>query len=217
MKLLEIQDLVRVFVGDSTFTIIDNSNTTYRGLDITNLIYRKLCVLIKWGELIRIDESIITVSGQASYKWIMSPVFADILSLELQTKDKYRVIPSVQNQLDWNHFSNEEIGIPSVYRRDSTDAQTQISFAPTPVMAGKIVRITGVIEPEKLINGTSKTVFTTDTANYALSYMIAAERAFKQNLMDEASGLIQKTSELLTALTGKEITPQGIDSRSQNA
>ena len=213
--LSSIQDSVRVLVRDTTYTITDNINKKHMGLKTTNQVYRKLCNLYKWPELSRKDTSISTTSGVSNYSWPISPLFVDIVSVEMKNSNNsnhYEIIPNVINDLDWNYFSKQSNNFPSVYRFEGSATEKQIAFAPTPD-TNNTIRITGIIEPQELVSGDSTTIFSASVIDDVFEFLIAAERSFKQNLTDNAMNQIQRASSLLTKYAGKEITPQEIDTR----
>lgn len=235
-SLSDIQNQVRVYVRDSTFTIVNNDNPKHRGLDMSNQVYRKLANIYKWPELSRTDTTTSTFPGKSIYRFPTSPKYQDIYSVEILNDDgNYELITPVITELDWDYFSRQRNNFPSVYRIQSSIqektiygtvsygepiiytptidvVEKQIAFAPTPSM-NRPIRIRGLIEPSDFIDGSSVTVFTSSTTDDVLEFLISAERVFKQNMFEDAVNLVQRASSLLKTLTGREIPPEEIDPR----
>ena len=235
-SLSDIQNQVRVYVRDSTFTIVNNDNSKHRGLDMSNQVYRKLANIYKWPEFSRVDTSLTTTPGVSSYRFPTTSKFQDVYSIEILNDDgNYELITPVITELDWDYFSRQRNNFPSVYRTQSVVQEKtiygtvsygsptiyntsveqvvkQIAFAPNPSMA-KTVRIRGLIEPTEFVDGDSLTSFSSNTTDDVLEFLIAAERVFKQNMFEDAINLVQRASSLLKTLTGREIPPEEIDPR----
>ena len=86
-SLSDIQNQVRVYVRDSTFTIVNNDNPKHRGLDMSNQVYRKLANIYKWPEFSRVDTSLTTTPGVSSYRFPTTSKFQDVYSIEILNDD----------------------------------------------------------------------------------------------------------------------------------
>lgn len=214
MKTLsDIQDKVRIYTNDSRLTLTDNTTDRNRGLDISNETYLRLTSIYDWPEFNRIDESLSTTAGIASYNWPSSPRFMNILNIEvLNESGSYEIVPQSMSELDWSAFSSMDNGFPRLYRYESVGEQKKITFAPTPSINNSI-RIRGVIEPTEFINGDSETIFYNKIADNVLEYLIAAAIFFKRGVDDKALNRLRQASSLLRNLTGKEIMPDELDPR----
>lgn len=214
-SLSSIQDQVRVYSNDSVLVITDNSTDKNKGLNIANEVYLRLSTVYNWPEFVRIDETINTESGTPSYNYPSSPSFSNILNIEmLNEKNKYEIIPRVKDELDWSFFSSKTQSFPSVYRLNSSGSQKQIEFAPSPNISKKI-RIRGVVEPAKFVNGDSETIFSSEIADNVLEFLIAAAFLFKRRNFDLAQVRLRQGSSLLKNYTGKEIPEQELDPRAK--
>jgi hypothetical protein len=211
--LTDIQTQVRVYINDSQFILTDNTSDKNKGLNISNEVYLRLSTIYSWPEFVRTDTSITTLSGTSSYDWPTTPKFSNILNIELKNEfDEFEIVPKVENELDWNYFSRSMLNFPSVYRFESVGSQKKITFAPTPLLA-KSVKIRGVVEPDKFVNGDSVTIFDSEVADNVLEYLIAASILFKRNFTDRALIRLRQGSSLLNNYTGKEFTPEELDPR----
>jgi hypothetical protein len=230
MKILsDIQSQVRVYASDSTLVLTDNTDEKIQGLNISNRVYRKLCLISSWPELTIINEDIDTVAGQSNYdfnikygaikygeaKYGAIERFVNITSVEVENQSgDYVIIPQVKSELDWSFFSKKTNVMPSVYQKRSFNNSYSILLAPTPKFSSSL-KIKGIIEPVFFTSGSSSTIFFSSIMDDALEYMIAAEILFSDGDERTALSLIKKASNLISGYLGKEIPPDEIDPRVQ--
>lgn len=227
--LTDIQSQVRVYASDSTLVLTDNTDTKVQGLNISNRIYRKLCNLNHWPEIMVINEDLSTVPGQQGYdfgvkygtfkygqaKYGSIEKFINVTSIEIKNEfGVYEVIPAVKSELDWSHFSSMDNSFPSVYQIRSVNGNYTVLLAPIPQYATTL-KIKGIIEPTFFTSGSSTTVFFSSLLDDALEYLIASEILFTDGDERGATVLIQKASSLISKYAGREITAKEIDPRAE--
>jgi hypothetical protein len=212
--LTQVQTLTRALLGDEDIDL-----TTTANLAVVNSVYRQLVRLHQWPEWYREYTTLSTTAGTEAYTWPTDPVFFDTLSIEVQdwTDDmEYKTIPAAKSTTEWNRARRWENGFPYLYRRIYTTSE-QLQFAPTPLEGSSTIRITGISEPnaanttgKALTAGADTTLFNTDGADEILAVMIAALYADKREFPSRAQRLLSSAALSLSAITGREITPEEI-------
>lgn len=204
-----LQTKVRWEARDQEFSLTDAT-----GLVVVNAAYRRLASLVHWPELHRTDTSATTTANQEAVTW-PSVSFIDVTSVELQNPDddlNYRFIPPATTELEWSIARAKEAGFPEMYKRLHDGTQNVMLLAPAPCVA-LTVRISGQIEPAEVTAAAATTVFISTTPDDVLSYLIAADVADKRGQPNRAQALYGKAAEVLSALSGQEITPAELKAR----
>lgn len=206
--LSSIQVLARYESRDQSLDL-----TTTEGLAVANMLYRRIVLLVDWTELIRTDTSLSTTAGTSSYTWPSTNVYMDVKAIEIQDSEdenKYKVIAPVRTELDWSIQREKENSFPLVYRRHHNGTNNVVEFAPTPNIGSLTVRIIGKIEPTAFTSASSTTLFLNNSADEALALLIASDVADKRNQTTRSEQLLRRASEILSSLSGKDITPSEI-------
>jgi hypothetical protein len=205
----QLQDRVRWESRDTNFSLTDTT-----GLSITNSIYRRLAAIIPWPELNRADISASTTANQEAVTW-PSVKFIDVTSIEMQDPNddlNYKEIPPVRTEVDWSVLRAREPGFPEAYKRFHDGTQNVVLFAPAPDTASLTIRISGQIEPTEVTAAASTTIFIDQTADDILAFLISADIAAKRNQGGRAAELSRRAAELLSVISGREVTPAEISS-----
>lgn len=205
-----IQTKVRWEIRDEAYDLTDTT-----GLAVFNMIYRRLASFLPWPELLRSDTSLTTTSGTEDYTWPSSPIFIDVLSVEIQNPEadmRYCTIAPVQTFSEMTVERGKKKDFPLVYMRAHDGSNHVLRLAPTPDTSSLTVRITGIIEPTEVTSGTDTTIFLNRSSDDVLSLLIAADVSSKRGMEDRSQMLILRASELLSVLSGKEITPYELKS-----
>lgn len=208
-----IQTKVRWESRDSSFSLTDTN-----GLSLTNTIYRRLAAIIPWPELHRTDTSAATALNTEAVTW-PSVKFIDVTQIEMQDpsdSSDYKTIVPARTELEWSLEREKTATFPTMYKRGNDGTQNVIQFAPAPTAAALSIRITGQIEPTEVTAGASETVFISQTPDDALAYLIAADVADKRNQPQRSQALVRKAAELLSAVSGREITPAELKSDTES-
>lgn len=209
-----IQTRVRWLARDQNFSLIDAT-----GLQILNYMYRRIAAVIPWPELNREDTSASTTANQEAVTW-PSVKFIDVTQLGMKDPDdnlRYHEIVPVRTEVEFTSLRGEEPSFPEVYKRTHDGTQNVVKFAPAPKTGSLTIRITGQIEPTSLVTSSSTTVFVGTVPDDALAYMIAADIMDKRDQGDRANKLLSVAGELLSSISGKEITPAELKSEPRDA
>ena len=196
--------------------------TTGVNLGALNRIYRSLCLALPWPELRRLDTSLATTTTagvvDATYNWPKKPLFNNVLRLQIQDGDdlnRYKDIPTPVDELVWEQMEGKKPqGVPSLHQLFSnSDEVTKVEFRPAPKFTGKTLRITGIIEPDKLVNQEDQTVFRFASADDALVYMVAADLLDVDGFPEFADKQMNKAGQLLGQIFGRDIAPVELPTR----
>lgn len=190
------------------------SLTTDENLPVFNRNYRGLAAELPWPELRRRDTSIATTAGTAPYDMPLrnSIVFLDLKIVEIQDgddEDKYKKISPAPSELAFSLAAVEpNAGVPKYYILDNDGDVDQIRFAPSPKYA-KTVRLTGIVEPEPLVDGDGVTAFRQRAADDALEHIVAADLFSQAGISGGARSAAQlvKAQQILGRLFGIDAVP----------
>jgi len=212
MKTLsEIQTLARIYARNQN---LDLTTSGSNGLATANLVYRQLASMLPWPELRRVDTSLVTVADQEEYDWLDTSVatYQNVVTLELQdgdNNDKYEIITLSPDEVTWNESGHKTAqAIPDHYVMFSTNILNRIAFRPVPKYA-KTIKITGIIEPEELLEGNSKVAFTTKSAGDALAFMIASTWLNINGKQDLGQQTFQQAVAILRTLFDDDVISTG--------
>ena len=189
------------------------SLTTETELAVFNRIYRGLAAELPWPELRRRDTSLTSTAATAAYDMPSraSIVFLDLKLVEIQDgddEDKYKVVPPAISELKLNIADQKpDLNVPDYYVLDNDDVDDQIRFAPSPKYTSKIIRLTGIVEPDPLIDGDDATVFRQRTADDALEHLVAADFYMQGGLFTLGQAQLAAAQQVLSRLFGKEAVP----------
>jgi len=205
---------VQWLARDSAFSLTDTT-----GLQITNYVYRRLAAIIPWAEFNRTDTSASTTANQEAVTW-PSVKFIDVTQVEIQDPSdnlNYHEIVPVRTEVEFSELRREQPSFPETYKRSHDGTQNIVQFAPAPDTGSLTVRITGQIEPDEVTAGASTTKFIGYMPDDILAHMIAADICYKRNQGDRAGQLLSVAAELLSSISGKEITPAELKTGGSNA
>ena len=212
LQLNEIETTVRYLMR-----VEDQSVTSGTELEMANLTLRRFVALLPWEDYTLIDTSLATTAADGTYDWLTSPVYADVLSLEVQDGDDptgpdtyKRVVPSRSIQ-QWLALERRTADFPEQYRlyTGSTD-KTVLELRPAPKYGGKIIRVDGIIEPEPFESGIERTRFRLRGIDDAFAMALSAVLLAKKGQQARAEQLVRSASDTIRQNTGKEISPDEI-------
>jgi len=211
----QIQKLVQWEARDNQYDL-----TTTQGLAVANYIYRRLVMLLAPPEFSREDTTLGSTADTVKYTWTVGVTFMDVRLVEMQdpdNNDAYTVIPLARTEMEFSVERKKASDFPTVYKRGYDGSNQVIYFAPAPAESGKSVRVSGIAEPTELVSSGDITQFISAATDDGLALLIAADIMSKRQFPDHAAELIQRASEVLSQVAGKEITPAEISSRVANA
>jgi hypothetical protein len=212
LQFSEITSLVRYHMR-----VEDQAVTSGDELAITNLALRRFVALMDWEDYTLIDTSLSTTAGIGTYAWLTHPVYANVLSLEIQDQEKddiyTRVVPGRSIQ-QWLALEGALPGFPQQYRLyTGSDDKTTLELRPAPKYGGKTIRIDGVVEPEPVESEQERTRFRLRGVDDAFSMVLAAVFLAKKGGQARAQQLIDMAASTIRMNTGKEISPDEIRER----
>lgn len=223
-QLTQIQDGVREKGRDESIDLTNISN-----LLTVNNIYRYISTMHDWPELRRTAQlSTSTTAGQNTYTIDSSvPIFTDIKIVEIQNEEwentefsetvfgvtgdtpkssdlTWKPIHSPPNELEWNLA----VGSTKAPYYFMQKYNSEIELRPAPNETGNLLRITGQVEPEELVNLSDVTIFRQKEVDDALEYLISYEVLIHDGIIDGyVNAILTKANNILTALTGKKYLP----------
>ena len=189
------------------------SLTTDANLEVVNRNFRALAAELPWPELRRRNTDLSTTAGQAAYDMPARSVivFLDLALVEMQDgddEDKYKIIPPADSERKISVADNMvDTSLPIYYVLDSDGLGDQIRFAPAPKSGSKAIRLTGIIEPEPLVDGDDATPFRQRAADDALEHIIAADLFQADGFLERANVQISKAQQILSRLFGRDVVP----------
>lgn len=205
MRISDLQTAMRFAGAERSLTITEGA-----GLAELERIYRYYAAALPWPELTRENTSITTEAKVARYAWITSPVFLDVRAVEIQDADDALDYKQVYPAPDMDFLNQarrkKAKAVPDYYFRMHDGTQHIIEFAPAPEFA-VAVRVTGIIEPDDLIDANDKTVFLQKAADDALAFLLAAHYQSRDGFFDRAQDNAGKAERILQRLFGKELVP----------
>lgn len=209
LQLSEIEDQVRYHMR-----VDDQTITSGTELVMANLTLRRFVALMPWEDYTVIDTSLQTTADTATLDWLKNPVYADLLSLEVQDQDDEdaykRVVPARSIQ-QWLALERRDPGFPEQYRFYSADEDTTtLELRPAPKYGGKTIRADGVIEPLPFESGQERTRFRLRGIDDAYAMALAAVLSAKKGQQARAQQLLGWASDTIRMNTGKEISPDEI-------
>ena len=205
--LTDIQTSVRIYSRDGA---LDITTAGSDGLNSANRIYRQFIALFPWPEFRRVDTSLTTTANTEEYDWIAPSVnkFMNVISIEVQDEsegNKYKLITKPPDEWTWNESSNKpKQSVPDHYMRFSTNIAQRIALRPSPLYSSKIIRVTGIVEPEEFVGANSKTQFNTLFADDAFEYFLSASWVERDGDIQFAQILFQKSITLLQNIFDKD-------------
>ncbi len=138
-------------------------------------------------------------------------------TLEIQDGDdldNYKIISQPSSKLSWNRAERESnAAVPKYYMGKVSSAEVnQFELRPAPLYSSKTIRMTGILEPEELKNGNSRTVFKLAAADDVLAYLVAADFLDTDGFSDFAERQLGNARQLLVKMFGEEaaIVPEQI-------
>lgn len=209
-----IETRVQWLARDSSFSLTDTT-----GLQIINYVYRRLAAIIPWPEFNRTDTSASTTANQEAVTW-PAVKFIDVTQLEMQDPAddlNYHEIVPARTEVEFSDLRREEPSFPEVYKRSYDGTQNVVQFAPAPDTGSLTIRITGQIEPAEVTAGASTTTFIGYMPDDILAHMIAADILSKRNQDTQANKLLSVAAELLSSISGREVTPAELKTGDRNA
>lgn len=202
----ELQTGTRFHMAEGAVTLTETTN-----LEVVNQVYRALAAMLPWSEIRRSDTSTVTTAGTANYDWPDDLVFLDVTALEIQNGDDqnfYRQIFPPPDEWELaNARRRRTQAVPDYYVRFATAVVNRFELAPAPKYGGKIVRITGIIEPPLLEGTNSQTLFLQRTADDALEHMIASTFYYRDGFPQAGEIEMNKALTIFQQLFGKERVP----------
>ena len=204
--LTQIETLVQFNARDDSIAL-----TTDPGLSIANSIYRAVASLLPWPEFRKtVSTTATTLTTTGNYAWVTTNVFGDVRSVEVgatATDATFQLLVSPPTELDWNLASKQANTIPVYYVRHNTGGADKVELRPNPSYAGASIKVTGIVEPTDLVNGSSVTDFLTSSADDALAHLIAASFAVRDGFAPLAQVNTQRATEILQKIFGAEQVP----------
>lgn len=183
--------------------------TSGEGLENLNNVYRAVAAELPWPELMREDTSIVTTSA-SRYTW-PDQRFLDVKMVEIQDGDDNNLYKAFWPPADMASLSiarrRKAKSVPDHYFRMSTAALDQIELVPAPKYSGKIVRITGIIEPGDLGGQDDPTVFLLRVADDAIEWLLAGMYYERDGFGDRAQVCFRNAQQIFQRLFGKELVP----------
>ena len=187
------------------------------GLETVNRIQRNLAAALPWPEFRRTDKSLTTTATIGTAPWQTNFKFLDVVSFEIQNgddEDKYRLIFPPEDELEWNKADHKpNAAVPDFYlRKSAVDFSPEFELRPAPKYDGKTIRITGIIEPTTLVDGTDSTVFLLEAADDALEYLLAVHWLGHNGQAAYAAENARNAGGVLRRIFGKELVPDELPS-----
>lgn len=205
-----------------------------------NSIYRSLCAMFDWPELIKeytITSQTTTTTGV--YEWTATsfPVYldlkyvsvlsdsydspttsTDILGVssvaEATARTTYKNVYPPPNEYEWDIQGRmAAIDQPKYFKRyyDASGSRHVIELRPAPSTAGYNIKAVGKVEPTELSTPSGTTVFLQSSADDALEHLLAAAYYFSGN--DNAKGEIElklAADRLSTIFVAERITTEDL-------
>lgn len=207
-SLTEIQAGTRFNAADSRLSLLTDDN-----LEVTNRNYRALAAELPWPELRIRNTDLTTVAAQAAYDLPSRSiiVYLDLKLVEMQDgeeEDKYKIIPPAPTELEINladQMPDQEM--PWYYVLESDGIDDRIRFVAAPKFGSKTIRMTGIIEPEPLVDGDDRTPFRQRAADDALEHIIAADMFQVDGFTARSNAQLSKAQQILGRLFGRDVVP----------
>ena len=207
----DIQNGMRFKGAEDTITI-----TSGEGLRNLNNMYRRVAVLLPWPELMQEDTSL-TTTAATRYNWPNSPVFLDLRLVEIQDGDDNNFYKPFWPAPDMHTLADVRRkpvqSVPDYYFRMTVARVQKIELLPAPKYSGKIIRRTGIVEPEELAGADGLTVFTQNIADDALEHMLAGFYQERDGMSGQAAANFRNAQEIWQRLFGKELVPDELVQR----
>jgi len=199
--LSSIEAAVRVLARNTSISL-----TNTDGLEVANRCYLKVVRYpdTPWQELTQLDTSITTVSGTSQYQLPASPVFMDVLTVEVQNasdSNVYWPVEEARSSAEWSFQDRQANGQPVLYRWLRSGSASFIYLRPAPATTSLVIRLTGFVQPTPFAVGADTSVFVDRAVDEALTYLIAAEYASIMQQPGRAAELKAEAYELLDAIT----------------